>query len=317
MKAVVRQAYGDTPSLQDVPDPVIGPEQVLLRVQAAGVDQGQWHLSAGLPYPVRLVSGPRRPKQPVLGLDVSGEVVAVGRDVTRFRVGDAVLGIGDGTWAELAAAPAGKLVPRPAGLPPEEAAALPVSGLTALQAVRDQARVRKGQSVLVVGASGGVGTFAVQVAKAYGAEVTGVCGPSKVDLVRDLGADRVLDHTKDPLDGRWDAVLDIGGMTPVRTLRRALTPTGTLVLVGGENGGRWLGGLQRQLGAVATNPFTRQRLRMFLSRETAADLEVLTGMVTAGTVRAAVDRTYPLADAADAIRHLREGRARGKLVLTA
>jgi NADPH:quinone reductase-like Zn-dependent oxidoreductase len=321
MRAVVQTEYGPTEDvlhLGQAPRPEIGDGEVLVRVRAAGVDRGVWHLMAGEPYAIRLAGfGVRAPKNAVRGSEFAGVVEAVAPDVTTLRPGDEVYGIGRGSFAEYVVAPAGKVAPKPAGLTFEQAAAAPVSASTALQAVRDHGRVRPGQSVLVIGASGGVGSFAVQIAKAFGAEVTGVSSTSKLDLVRSLGADRVLDYSAgDFLAGaeRYDVVLDTGGNTPLRRLRRALTATGTLVIVGGETGGRWLG-VRRQLLAMALSPFVGQKLGTFINSENAADLVVLTGLFEAGSVVPAVDRVFPLAEAPAAVRWMREGRARGKVVV--
>ena len=321
MRAVVRDRYGvpaDVLRLEEVPLPEIGAEEVLVRVRAAGVDRGVWHIVTGLPYPLRLAGfGVRAPKQPVVGGDLAGVVAAVGSSVTRFRVGQEVYGTGHGTFAEHARAAENRLSLKPATLTFEQAAAVPVSGLTALQAVRDHGRVEPGQQVLVVGASGGVGSFAVQIAAAFGATVTGVAGPTKLDLVRQLGAAHVLDHTRDALpERRYDVVLDIGGNTAVSRLRAAMTRTGTLVIVGGENGGRVLGGLQRQLAATVLSPFVRQRLGTFVCKENAADLAILTGLLDAGQLTPAVDQVLPLASAAQALQLLLDGAVRGKLVLS-
>jgi NADPH:quinone reductase-like Zn-dependent oxidoreductase len=322
MRAIVQDAYGeaDVLRLAEIDRPTIGTDEVLVRVHAAGVDQGAWHLMAGLPYPIRLAGyGFRAPKTPVRGRELAGRVEAVGRDVTTLRPGDEVYGVGEGTFAEYARAAAGKLAPRPANLSARQAAAVPVSGLTALQAVRDQGRVQPGQQVLVIGAGGGVGTIAVQIAKAFGAEVTGVCSTGKVDLVRSLGADHVVDYLleEDLAVGerRFDVILDTGGNRPLRALRRALTPTGTLVIVGAETGGRWLGGLDRQLRAMALSPFVGQRLGTFIASENAADLVALADLLESGAVTPVVDRAFPLAETPAALRHLREGRARGKVVI--
>ena len=322
MRAVVQDAYGEADVLRpaEIDRPAIGDDEVLVHVRAAGVDQGAWHLMAGLPYPVRLAGyGVRAPKTPVRGRELAGRVEAVGRAVTTLRPGDEVFGVAEGTFAEYAPAAATKVVPKPANLSFQQAAALPISGLTALQAVRDQGRVKAGDRVLVIGASGGVGSFAVQIAKAFGAEVTGVCSTSKVDLVRSLGADHVVDYLlSDDLgagERGYDVVLDTGGNRSLRALRRALTPTGTLVLVGAETGGRWLGGTDRQLRAMVLAPFVGQRLRTFISSENAADLVALSELVASGAVTPAVDRTFPLAETPEAIRYLRAGRARGKVVI--
>ena len=322
MRAVVRYRYGsaDAVELRQIGRPEIGDDEVLVRVRAAGLDRGVWHLMAGLPYPIRLAGyGVRAPKNPVLGADLSGVVEAVGKDVTRFRPGDEVFGIGKGSFAEYACAREDKLAPKPANLSFEQAAAVAVSGLPALQGLRDQGRVEPGQKVLIVGASGGVGTFAVQIAKALGAEVTGVCSTAKLDLVRTAGADHVVDYTRDDFaDGRqrYDVILDIGGNRSLSDLRRALTPNGTLVITGGETDGRWIGGTDRQLRAMALSPFVRQRLGAFISKETHRDMLVLAEMIEAGKLTPFVERTYPLSQAPEAIRHLEQGRVRGKVVIT-
>ncbi|MEU2448682.1 MULTISPECIES: NAD(P)-dependent alcohol dehydrogenase [unclassified Streptomyces] len=320
MKAMVQDSYGPPAVLRlaEVERPVPGRGEVLVRVRAAGVDQGVWHLMAGMPYAVRAVSGLRRPRNRVRGMDVAGVVEAVGPDVTRFRPGDEVYGNCSGSFAEYACAKEGALAPKPESLDFEQAAAVPVSGCTALGAVRDSGRVEAGRSVLVLGASGGVGSFAVQVAKAYGAHVTGVCSTAKTDLVRSLGADEVLDYTQeDPVDGsrRYDVILDIAGNRPISRLRRALTAGGTLAIVGGEGGGKWLGGNERQLGAMLLSPFVGHRLRAHGTLVRSRDLETLTELIEAGAVRPAVDRTYPLAEVPDAVARLRDGQVRGKLVI--
>ena len=247
-----------------------------------------------------------------------GAVEAVGAGVTTLRPGDEVFGIGEGTFAEYARARADKLAPRPTNLTFVQAAAVPISGLTALQGLRDRGRVRPGQRVLVIGASGGVGTYAVQIAKAFGADVTGVCSTTKVDLVRSLGADHVIDYTRtDIADGgqRYDVILDIGGHRSLTDLRRALTPRGTLVIVGSETGGRWLGGMDRTLRVLLVSPFVGQQLRALLSSENAADLVVLAELIESGKVTPAIDRTYPLSETPAAIQHMQDGHARGKLVI--
>ncbi len=321
MKAIVQDAYGsaDVLRLGDVGRPEIGDGEVLVRVAAAGVDRGAWHLMTGQPYLMRIAGvGLRAPRTRVRGREVAGRVEAVGKDVTRFRPGDDVMGICEGSFAEYASAREDRLAPRPANLTFEQAAAVPVSATTALQALRDQGRVQPGQRVLVLGASGGVGTFAVQLARAFGAEVTGVCSTAKVDLVRSIGADHVIDYTReDPTDGRQrhDLVLDIGGNRSVSQLRRALTPRGTLVMVGGEGGGRWTG-MDRQIRALAISPFVGHRLRVFITRENHEDLELLKQLIEAGRVVPVVDRTFPLSAAPEAIRYLEAGRVRGKVVVT-
>jgi NADPH:quinone reductase-like Zn-dependent oxidoreductase len=321
MKAVVQERYGppDVLELREIETPVAGDGDVLVRVRASGVDQGVWHLMAGLPYLVRLAGvGLRAPKNPVRGYDVAGRVEAVGANVTRFRPGDEVFGTCRGSFAEYARARPDRLAPKPANLTFEQAAAVPISGYAALQAVRDQGKVQPGQRVLIIGAGGGVGTFAVQLSKAFGAEVTGVCSTTKTDLVRSIGADRVIDYTREDFaDGRnrYDVILDIAGNRSLSHLRRALAPEGTLVIVGGEGGGRWLGGIDRQLRAHLLSPFVRQKLGTWISTEQEEDLETLRELLEAGTVTPIIDRTYALGEVPAAIRYLREGRARGKVVV--
>ena len=312
MKAVVRDTYGppEVLELRDVDRPEPGPGEVLVRVHAAGVDQGTWHQVTGLPYLARLVFGPRRPRVPVPGLDVSGVVEQVGAGVTGLQPGDEVFGVGKGTFAEYATART--VVRKPANLTHEQAAAVAVSGCTALAALRG---VESGQRVLVIGAGGGVGTYAVQLARAFGATVTGVCGPSKVDLVRSLGAVEVIDYTREPLRGQYDLVVDIAGGRPLSALRRLLTPRGTLVLVGSEEGGQWFG-MGRQLGALLRGPFMSHRLRAPLSIVRPPALAQLSTLLADGTITPALDRTFTLGDAAAAITYLRDGHARGKIVIT-
>ena len=321
MKAIVQDVYGSAEvlRLEDVDEPTIGDDEVLLRVEAAGVDPGVWHLMTGLPYMIRLGYGLRKPKVRVRGRDVAGRIAAAGKDVSEFRPGDEVFGICEGSFAERAAAGPKKLVPKPPNVTFEQAAVVPISGLTALQGLRDVAKVRPGQSVLVIGASGGVGTFAVQIAKAFGAEVTGVSSTGKLDLVRSIGADHVIDYTReDVVDGnrRYDVILDTGGRRSLSHVRRALAPRGTLVLVGGEGGGRWLGGFQRQLGAPFVSAVGSQRLRPLISKERKEDLLVLKDLLETGAIAPVVDQTYPLIEAPEAIRHLAEGRARGKVAIS-
>ena len=320
MRAVIQQQYGGSErlSVAETTDPVAGPRDVLVRVRAAGVDRGTWHLMTGHPLALRLAFGVRRPKHRVPGRDVSGVVIEVGAQVTAVAVGDEVIGTAAGSFAELAVVPESRVAHKPAGLSFEEAAVLPVSGVTALQAVRDAARVRAGDRVLVIGASGGVGSFAVQIATAYGAEVTGVASGAKADLVRSAGADRVIDYAREAIDDgtRYDVVLDIAGQRPIRELRGLLTDRGTLVVVGGEGGDRWLGGTHRQLVAMALSPFVRQRLTALMSKETADDFAALAELVDQGRVRPVLERTFELHEAAKAIDHVAAGHARGKVALT-
>ena len=322
MKAIVRDTYGspDVLELRDIDKPEIGDEEVLLRVHAAGLDRGVWHVMAGLPYPIRLAGyGLRAPKNPVIGSDVAGIVETVGKNVRRFQPGDEVFGIGKGSFAEYVCAREDKLAPKPANLTFEQAAVLAVSGLPALQALRDHGRVGPGQKVLVIGASGGVGTYAVQLAKAFGAHVTGVCSTTKVDMVRSIGADQVIDYTREDFaegDQRYDLILDIGGNSTLRRLRRALTPKGTLVITGGETDGRWLGGTDRQIRALMLSPFVSQKLATFVSSENHEDMIILEELIESGKVTPVIDRAYPLSEVPNAIRYLEEGHAKGKVVIT-
>ena len=322
MKAIARDTYGpaDGLELRDIDRPEIGGDEVLIRVHAAGLDRGVWHVMTGLPYPIRLAGyGFRAPKNPVPGADVAGVVEAVGSEVTRFQVGDEVFGIGKGAFAEYARAPEDKLAPKPANLTFEQAATVGISGSTALQALRDHAQVEAGQSVLIIGASGGVGTYAVQLAKVFGAEVTAVCSTAKVEMVRALGADHVIDYTQADFATsglRYDAILDIGGNASLARLRQALAPQGTLVIAGGETDGRWLGGSDRQVRALVLSRFIGQTLKTFVAKENHEDLLVLKELIEAGKVTPAIDRAYPLAEAPDAISYMVQGHARGKVVIT-
>jgi NADPH:quinone reductase-like Zn-dependent oxidoreductase len=318
MRAVVQHGYGsaDTWRVERIGKPAVSGRKVLVRVHAAGLDRGTWHLMAGTPYLMRPVVGFRGLRQPVPGRDLAGTVVEVGPQVTRFAPGEEVYGIAGGTLAQFAAAHEDKLDHKPANLSFEQAAVVPISGLTAQQAL-DIGRVRSGQRVLVTGASGGVGSYLVQLAKAHGADVTGVSGPAKLNLVRFLGADRVLDYTTDDFaDGpyRYDLIFDVAGNPSLERLRRALTPTGTVVIVGGEDGSAWLGGLTRPLRARLLSPFVRQRLTNFVSRE--RGLERLTEYLTAGTVTPCPDSSYPLDRAVEAMRRLDSGQVRGKVAIT-
>src|SRR3954471_3091701 len=291
MKAIVRDRYGspDVLRLSEVEMPDVGDEQVRVRVRAAGLDRGAWRVMAGLPYLLRVAGyGLRRPKVAGLGSELAGVVEAVGAKVTRLEPGEAVFGTCRASFAEYAATEPGKLARMPANLSFEQAAAVPTSAVTALQALRDHGRVKAGQHVLVIGASGGVGSFPVQIAKSFGANVTGVSSTQKLDLVRSLGADHVIDYTRADItdDGkRYDLVLDIGGNRPLSRLRRVLSTDGTLVIVGGEDGGRWTGGIHRQLGAMVLTLFVRQRLRTFIARPNRTDLDTLRALIEAGRSR--------------------------------
>lgn len=320
MGAIVQRGYGGPEVLESVTigRPAIGDHEVLVRVTAAGVDRGVWHAVTGLPYVTRAVFGLRRPKNPVPGSDMAGVIETVGPAVTRFAEGDVVFGTGYGTFAEYVRADEHTLAAVPRRLAVADAGALAVSGSTALQAVEDHGHVQPGHRVLVLGASGGVGSFAVQIAVAAGAVVTGVASGDKADIVAGLGAHDVVDYRRDDaLDGRarYDVVIDAGGNRSLRDLRRALTPTGTVVIVGGEGGGRWLGGSDRQLRAKLVSTVSRQHLTTFVASEDAAHLERLADLVDNGHVTPVIDRRYALADASEALRHLEAGRARGKIVL--
>ena len=324
MKAIVQDEYGapDVLELRDIDKPEIGADEVLIRVHAAGVDRGVWHLMTGIPYFLRLIIpdlGLRAPKTPVPGSDVAGVVEAIGKDVTRFQPGDEVFGVGKSSYAEYARALESKLASKPANLTFEQAAVVPISGLTGLQAVRDSGKVQSGQKVLILGASGGVGTFAVQIAKSFGAEVTGVCNATKVDLVRSLGADHVIDYKHEDFaarEQRYDVIIDTGGHSSLSHLRRALTPKGTLVIVGAETDGKWFGGFDRSIRAMLLSRFVSQQLVAFVNSENHEDLIVLSELIEAGKVTAVIDRTFPLSEAPKAIHYLKEGHARGKVAIT-
>jgi len=321
MRAILQDAYGspDVFRIAQIRIPEVAAHQVLVRVHAAGLDRGTWHLMAGQPYLLRLALGLRKPKNPVPGLDLAGTVVAVGSVVTRFSPGDEVFGTGHGSFAEYAVAPEDQLALKPANLSFEQAAVVPVSGLTALQALTDVGRVKTGQRVLIIGASGGVGSYAVQLAKALGAEVAGVSSTAKLDLVRSLGADHVIDYSgEDFADGEhhYDLILDIAGNPTLSRLRRALTPTGTAVIVGGEHGGRLTGGLDRQFRAIALSVFVRQRLTFFVSKERGTDLERLTEFIEAGKLTPSIDQTFSLDQVPEAMRNLAAGKVRGKIAIT-
>jgi NADPH:quinone reductase-like Zn-dependent oxidoreductase len=318
MRAIVQSGYGSTDVLRlgSAPRPAPGASEALVKVHAAGLDRGTWHLMTGRPYLMRIMGfGFSAPHSPVPGRDVAGTVVEVGAHVTRFRVGDVVCGMGEGTFAEYARVREDKLALKPAKLSLEQAAVLGISGGTALQAC-DVAQLRAGERVLIVGASGGVGTYAVQLAKALGAEVTAVCSGAKVEMVRSLGAARVIDYTREDFaDGKYDVILDIGGNTPLARLRRALTERGRLVFVGGEACSDWSAGFGRQLRAFALAPFVKQRFVMLMAQERAADLERLCALVEEGKVVPTIDRVCPLDGVVDAMRDLERGKVAGKVVV--
>ncbi len=319
MRAVTHDRYGnaDVLELGRVPRPEPGDDGVLIEVHRAGLDRGTEHLLTGKPYAVRMAMGMTRPKNPVPGRDVAGTVVEIGAAVTRFAVGDEVYGVAPGSFAEYAVAREAQLALKPANLSFTQAAVVPVSAATALRALVDVGRVQAGQSVLVVGASGGVGSYAVQLAKAFGAEVTAVCSPAKADLVRSLGADHVIAYTRDDFaDGsrRYDLILDIAGNPSLRQLRRALQPRGTAVFVGGEDSGAFLG-MGRQLRGVVLSAFVRQRLALLVTKERGSDYERLTELIEAGQVVPSIDRTYPLDEVPLAVRQLEQGNVRGKIAI--
>ena len=321
MQAALRHQYGsaDFVHLEEIDRPVVRDGEVLVRVRAAGVDRGVWHLMTGRPYLMRIAGvGFRAPNNPVLGMDLAGVVEAVGRNVTRFQPGEEVFGVGAGSFAEYALVREDKLAHKPENLTFEEAATVGISGSTALQALRDHGHVQPGQEVLIIGASGGVGTFAVQIAKSFGARVTAVCSTAKMEMVRSVGADRIVDYTRDDFAAggeRYDVIIDIGGNSTLARLRRALSPKGTLVIVGGEGGGAWFGGIDRQLRAMILSMFVGQKMVSFINKENHEDLIVLKDLIESGKVTPVIDRTYPLADVPQAIRRLQHGQARGKIVI--
>ena len=321
MKAIVQDRYGsaDVLELRDIEDPVVGEGEVVVRVRAAGAGPDVWHFMTGRPFIARPMIGFRGPKEQVRGWDVAGTVEAVGANVTTFEVGDEVMGIAPGSFAEVAVTKADKLVRKPERLSFEEAAAVPVSGVTALQALRE-AHVGPGQSVLVIGALGGAGSNVVQTAKSLGARVTAVVSTGKVDQVRSIGADEVIDYTREDFtDGsrRWDVIIDTAGRRPLRKLRRALTPKGRLVIVGGDGGGRWTGGFFRgMVRGPLLSLFVGQKLGGLTSKVNQADLQAVADLVESGDLTPVVDRTFDLVEATDALRYMEQGHPSGKVVVT-
>jgi NADPH:quinone reductase-like Zn-dependent oxidoreductase len=324
MRAVVHTDYGSPAVLQirDIKKPVPNDNQVLVKVQAAAANPLDWHAVEGLPYASRLMaSGLRKPKNPRLGVDLAGVVEAVGKDVTEFKPDDEVFGTGGGAFAEYASAREIRLVSKPANITFEQAAGVPVAGITALQGLRDKGKIQPGQKVLINGASGGVGTFAVQIAKSFGAEVTGVCSTRNVDLVRSLGAVHVIDYTKEDFtkgDQRYDLILDLVGNKAELALRRVLTPKGTCVMIGGggPNERRWIGALSRPAKAFLYSQFVSQTFVTFRAEIRKEDLTFLRDLMQAGKLTPVIDKTYPLSQIADAIRYLEQGHARGKVIIT-
>ncbi|NUK35360.1 NAD(P)-dependent alcohol dehydrogenase [Streptomyces lunaelactis] len=323
MKAIVQDRYGspDVLELREVDKPVVADHEVLVRVRTAAVNARDWHLMRGDPYLARLVLGFGRPKTKIRGTDFAGQVEAVGKDVNRFRPGDEVFGEADGAFAEYVCAPDDVVEPKPANLTFEQAAALPLAGNTALMGLRDLGRVQPGQTVLVNGASGGVGTFAVQIAKAFGAEVTGVCSTRNVDLVRSVGADHVVDYTREDFTRngrRYDVVLDLVGNRSLAECRRALTPAGTLVLSGGgvSEGGSLVGPIGLILRGQALSRFVSQRLLVLTATPNKENLAALRELAESGKVTPVIDRTYPLREVPEAIRYLEVEHAHAKVVIT-
>jgi NADPH:quinone reductase-like Zn-dependent oxidoreductase len=323
MKAIVQDRFGppDTLRMVDTEKPEIGSGDVLLKVHAAAVNPYDWHMLRGDPRVARLMGGVglTKPKARIAGVDVAGRVHDVGADVHGLRPGDEVFGFARGAFAEFAAADAALVVPKPAALSFEQVAALPMAAVTALHAIRDRGHVQPGQRVLVNGAAGGVGTFAVQIAAALGAEVTGVCSARNADMVRSLGATHVVDYASDDFtDGtiRFDLILDNVGNRTIRDLRRATTPTGIVIVNGGGSPGHIIGAVGSILRAAIVNLFVRQRITMVPTIWSREDLLAVTELVDTGTLRPVIDRTYPLADAAAGLRHVEAGHARGKVVIT-
>jgi NADPH:quinone reductase-like Zn-dependent oxidoreductase len=321
MKAIVQEGYGtpDTLKLREIEVPAPGDDGVLVEVHAASVNALDWHLARGVPVFIPILEAISAPKHRVRGVDLAGRVTAVGRKVTRFKPGDEVLGAADGSFAEFTVTTEKRLAPKPAGITFEQAATLSVAGLTALQGLRDRARVRAGQRVLVNGAGGGVGTFAVQVAKWLGAHVTAVTRAGSIDLVRSLGADTVIDHDVEDFTSRgerWDVIFDIGGNRPFGHCRQVMEPNGILVAVGGP-AGRWLAPAGRLLKAAILWPLTRRRQVVpFAAKDDPEGLTLLAGLVERGTITPVIDRRFPLSEAADAVRRVGGGHAQGKVVIS-
>jgi len=321
MKAIVYHEYGspDVLELKEIDMPVVKDDEVLVRIRASSANPADWHFMRGVPYVMRPQSGLRKPKNGFLGRDIAGEVEAVGKDVTGFRPGDEVFAnVGSGGFAEYASVPEAFLVQKPVNLTFEQAAAVPLAALTALQGLRDAGHLQPKQKLLIIGASGGVGTFAVQVAKSLGADVTGVCSTRNVEMVRSLGANHVIDYTQADFTQsgeKYDLIFQLAGTSSPSDLRRSLTSEGTLVLSSGDSDGRWIGPVDRLVKAVVLSPFVSQKLGSFLAKENKEDLQSLKELIEAGDVTPVIDRTYSLSETPEAIRYLEEGHARGKVVV--
>lgn len=322
MRAIVQHEFGaptEVLQLGEADKPSIAADEVLVRVEASSANPWDWHFVRGEPYFMRLVeAGLRRPSYPIPGGDVAGTVEAVGTKVTGFTLGDEVYGFGHGAFAEYIAIPQGRLAFKPRNLTFEEAAAVPLAAITALQGLRDVGGVRAGDNVLVIGASGGVGTFAVQIARALGARVTGVCGTRNVELVRSLGAERVIDYTATDFtrdEERFDVAFQLGGTDSGRSIRRVLAPNGTLVLSAGD-GNRWIGPLGTMIGAMVTSVLSSQSAKILMADENSADLDHLRGLIEDGQLKPVIERSYPLEQAAEAVRIVEEGSPGGKIVVT-
>ena len=325
MKAVVYTKFGppDVLEIRDIKKPVPNDDQVLVKVHAASVNPYDWHLIRGTPYIMRaMMAGLRKPKDPRVGVDYAGTVEAVGKNVTQLKPGDEVFGNRTGAFAEYVCVRADRAVAlKPANITFEQAAGVPVAGLTALQGLRDKGKVQPGQKVLINGASGGVGTFAVQIAKSLGADVTGVCSGRNVDLVRSLGADHVIDYTKEDFtkgNQRYDVILDNVGTQPLSGFRRALKPEGICVMIGGggPNEGNWVGPMSRPIKAMLMSPFISQKMGMMMAQGNKDDLNAIANLMQSGKVKPVIDRTYPLSEIREAIRYLEQGHARGKVIIT-
>lgn len=325
MKAMAYTKYGPPAVLEltEVEEPTPKEDEVLLKVHAASVNPADWHLLRGEPYISRLQLGLRKPKDRILGCDVAGQVEAVGKNVTVLRPGDEMFGSpfmhGFGAFAERVCVPEDLLAPKPATLSFEQAASVPLAGSTALQGLRDHGRIEPGQRVLIIGASGGVGTFAVQIAKVLGAEVTGVCGTRNVEMVRALGADHIIDYTQEDFARRgqkYDLILQLAGTHSPSECRRALTSRGTLVLISGESDGRWIGAVDRIIKALVLSPFVGQKMASFTVKPNKEDLQFLKQLLEAGKLTPVIDRTYPLGETPEAIRYLEEGHAKGKIAIS-